>query len=370
MKSVETCSADGLSITTEQCALNCSGTTPHCESIVPAYLSTICDLPATSDELVISTQVTLNTNTDALCNGGVLFPGEPNEVCVVRHKSIRIEAPVVAIGRRSLALVGDAEVKVTSEIDVSANGLTDGAGGGLCISGLKQVRSSQTAYQGGGGSGFRTNGADGYNHAGSGGLGLSPVNRFFGGCRPELTDGTDDFAGIGKGGGGGGGLMMIACRGTVTVTGTIDAGGGGGAGGSNGLVSLATGGGGGGAGGFVVMQGVQVIVTGSFYANGGAGGGGARDTASAAGVAGQDGQRSTARATGGPGFEGGGSGGLGGTSLAPTIGGAPSISTGAGGGGGGAAGRFRVYVPAGGTSAIAPSASSPSFDAVEAIMVR
>lgn len=180
---------------------------------------------------------------------------------------------------------------------------------------------------------------------------------------PRVPPSTSPLA-FSFGGGGGGAATLIACRGVVSVTGTIAAGGGGGAGAVQPQLPVPQGGGhGGGAGGYVALQGLSINLTGKVFANGGGGSSGAAFPNT--GLPGHDGLRSAiAAASGGPGANGTGAGGMGGW-----IGGAPgfgfhpnpAVSGAQPGGGGGSVGFFQSFTPAGVSAALAPTAASPAF---------
>ena len=80
------------------------------------------------------------------------------DVCVVRHKTIAIQsqASLKVKGARSIAFVADTDLTIDGTLDVSADFLTNGPGGGAQKSGLVG------AYpNGSGGAGFKTAGAAG-----------------------------------------------------------------------------------------------------------------------------------------------------------------------------------------------------------------
>lgn len=360
---LETCGEDGVVAASESCTLGCvagtESTSAHCGYLEPMFLPDVCDTPAAVPERILGTDVTLNTSTDATCDGGIVTQNMGPEICVIRAASIKVSAQVKVLGARALALVADDAVLMEGTLDVSADGKTGGPGAGESTTG-----GPPTTHIGGGGAGFKMAGAaGGSTTAGGGAAGGAPVDpladpmRLLGGMRAP----TCGQSGCLLGGAGGGALTLIACRGSVSVSGTIDAGGGGGEGGRTSVGAA-----GGGSGGYVVLQGVQIDVVGKVYANGGAGGGGC-GAQICFGNPGQDGQPSLTQAAGGtdPDGLGGGKGGDGGTGLSPKVGGASSTSP---GGGGGAAGRLQTFTP--GAAASISGATSPAFEQPGTIATR
>ncbi len=372
---LEHCGADGLPSMSDVCSLGCvvgkDPTPDHCAYLQPMFLPDVCDAPATMTALTLSSDATIDTNITAVCTGGVVTqPGGPS-ICVIRYGTIEIANSVTIKVRGSLAVafVADHELNMRGLLDVSADGSTNGPGGGTMISGARALRAV-----GGGGAGFRISGADGGSSdpaGGGGGLAGAPIDplspvQFVGGGRPALPTWQQSTYPVS--GGGGGALTLISCRGSVTVTGTIDAGGGGGGGGRDTDLSSATqlaGGAGGGAGGYVVLQGITVDVSiGGVYVNGGAGGGGC----SLNGCVGTPGSDATpwGTASGGAAKDEGGTGGNGGTRQVPTKGLASYYSP---GGGGAAAGRVQAFVPTTGTVHISAE-MSPAFEPNRTIQTR
>jgi len=383
------CTSDHMGL--QQCASDGSGNTPgqtctngcidatvdtpaHCAYISPVWMPDVCDAPATEPSFEVTTNASLDTTLQATCNGGVITQASGPAICVLRYDSIKIDASrtLTVTGTRALALVADSHLDIDGVLDVSANGVNNGPGGGTMASGAKPSGSS-----GGGGAGFRSAGGPGGSSAGTGGAAnggaiYDPLTGTGAIGGPRVNNGIT--ANLAFGGGGGGLALLVACRGTVTVpsTGLIDAGGGGGdagkdtfAGAQVTLISAA----GGGAGGYVILQGLAgVTVQGSLYANGGGGGGG-DTTNDQSGTPGADGQRSLNAAVGGNANGGGaGVGGKGGTgSLSPLGGGGSSSSS---GGGGGAAGYFQVYTPAGVSPSLTPTQISPAFETPKNVATR
>lgn len=371
---VQTCNADGLVASTETCKLGCStdGGAAHCTHIVPQFLPTVCDAPATLPELVIPTGQanTIDTNNAANCTGGVITQLDGPEVCVVRYGTISIQGPLLVTGQRAIAFVADGALGVSNIIDVSATRRLSGPGGRRIVSG---AAASTGGGAGGGGAGGKQTGGDGgasgeFNSGvGSGGVIVDPLitQLFEGGARaPSVNSIGGNYRPTG--GGGGGALMLVSCTAEVQMAGTIEAGGGGGDGGGDGSTSSTLplfGGAGGGAGGYVVMQGATVRVTGKLFANGGGGGGGC-STSNCIGVAGEDGAQIKARGGAGQGTgAAGGAGGFGAT--APVIGTAGTPP----GGGGGSVGRFQIFTPAGSTP-FNTATAQPAFEPNRTIDLR
>jgi hypothetical protein len=374
MTALEQCGADGLVAQSDACAAGCiAGTSgdARCGYIEPVWLPDVCDEVATTP--AASLGGTLDTQQDAQCTGGVVEI-DGTTFCIVRAATIAI-ADLKVTGTRAIAFVADAKLDVTGILDVSADSTTSGPGAGTLGRGATTLQSS---FFGAGGAGFvQAGGRGGSDETGMlAGTAGGPVTqrltteRFVGGAPGGASvcgNGTFQCPGSINfiGGGGGGGALLIACRGKVSVTGTIDAGGGGGAGGGDHTTGAGTvtqgGAAGGGSGGFVVFQGLDVELTGKLYANGG-GGGGACGSDNCRGPNGSDGRRATTGAPGGdpPGNTCGG--GVGGSaSGAPGSGEQTFSNTDAGaGGGGGSMGQFLVFTPSGVTPVLAPAEASPS----------
>jgi hypothetical protein len=362
------CAADGSGTSVvETCSLGCVAqagvTAAHCRYISPQYIPNICDTPATTASRTFTAAFT--TTDSAFCTGGVIPQTGGAELCIIRYGTISITGAAVAItGSRVPVFVADGNLTVSGVIDVGATGTASGPGGGAVSSGTLGSGFGST-LRGGGGAGYRHMGGNGGSTTAAGG-GNSGGGTFDPTTLLALVGGTKNPSpGLGdfntpNGGGGGGALMLVSCKGTVTVSGTLDSNGGGGEPGWDAIIGSGIeyyAGACGGTGGYVVIQAntVSVTNTAKIYANGGGGGGGAigNDTP---GTDGTDGQRSTTYANGGSGLGAGGRGGTGGA--APTAGGAGSSP----GGGGGAAGRFQVYAPTAGSSVtLTPLEASPGF---------
>jgi hypothetical protein len=358
---------------TEPCAAGCVETpTPRCAYLEPTYLPDVCDEPAVEAHLDLGA---FNTNVDSECNGGVVAQTDAPDICIVRYSTITIPDLGVGMaslvrGDRVLALVADHFIDVVGILDVSADAATNGPG-------VPMTRTSGTpgsSTQGNGGAGFATAGAAGGSTTdgggGSGGVAvdIDMLEALVGGFRspPRPIESP-------PGGGGGGAATLIACRGTVTVSGTIDAGGGGGDGGRAyspppPSFAYSTGGAGGGSGGLVVLQGLGVTVTGKVFANGGAGGTGKPSNGSV-GAPGSDGLRQVAAAPAPLSNGDAGRGGAGGFG-----GGAPGVGIrqtgGTAGGGGGSVGAFYVYTPDGVVPGVTPAEASPGFRPSRTTAVR
>ncbi len=376
---VERCGADGLPAASEACPAGCTeAPAAHCSYLQPSYaaLENVCDELATEPTLAVVVNQTLDTNSMLTCTGGVIPQTNGPAICVLRFGEIIVQAnrTLGFTGARAVALVADRAITVDGTIDASANGTTNGPGGGTITSGGRANSSI-----GGGGAGFRTAGGNGGSDtvAGGGAAGgaasTNPADlvALIGGPRPSVPITLDAVPG-----GGGGALTLIACRGGVTVssTGVIDASGGGGEGGRDTVAGpqiAVTSAAGGGAGGNIVLQGLSITVAGQLYANGGAGGGGTSSNEPAVGADGQDGLRSTSAAQGGLPSANGGAGGNGGSGGAvPRDGLAPAVTAGTPGGGGGSAGFLQTYTPAGRAPMLMPSATSPVFSPNRTVPTR
>lgn len=373
---LDQCGSDGLVATTESCAAGCApaagSDAPRCKHIAPAWLPNVCDDLAATPQASLGS-ATLDTTQDASCTGGIVQSGTTN-ICVVRAGKIDI-ADLKVTGTRAIAFVADDELTVTGTLDVSADGSTAGPGAGALGAGTN----TNASYQGAGGAGFsQVGGAGGGNETGTiggqpgGGVTTRPTAMpFVGGAYGGYSDcGSTTICRVNgrsfPGGGGGGGTLLIACRGTVSVAGIVDASGGGGAGGGDYFPGSGTtqgGGAAGGSGGFVVFQGVQVSITGKLYSNGGGGGAGC-GTDDCQANPGSDGSTSTAGAPGGAANGTTNGGGIGGSLLqTPGAGEKTFASASAGaGGGGGATGRFQVFTPVGVSPTITPVEASPTLD--------
>jgi hypothetical protein len=356
--SVVTCDANGTVVASEPCALTCiDGPPAHCAYLAPKYLPDVCDTPASTASLDITSSGSYDSLFDANCNGGVIQQSGGPSLCVFRYGTISIEAGATVtfnnntqpIGR-SIALVSDGDLRVNGSIDVGAKGVYDGPGGGYLTSGGGGSGNGQ------GGAGFKTVGGAGGSTTTDGGGNNGGAQTLDPATVAPLIGGPKSS------GGGGGGITLISCRGQVNVGGMIAASGGGGIGGVI-LLGNPVPGGGGGAGGYVVLQGISVVVTGQLYANGGAGGAGTSSAATQQ-YDGNDGTWSdTTAAMGGSSPNGAGHGGNGaivGTGF-PGAGGHPTTSGASPGGGGGSMGFLQTYTATGVTPTLTPSHASPQL---------
>jgi hypothetical protein len=341
-------------------------TTTDCEKrIAPKYVQTACSAVSAAPSYVISQNTTVNTNDDASCNAIVSQPSGL-EICLLKYNNITINTnqTLTVTGARALALVADYALKVEGTIDVSANGVVDGPGGGTRRSGMTSTS------VGAGGAGYRMKGGAGGDLVGDGNAAnggdpqMSPL------LTSDLLGGTKNtqLTGTSLPGGAGGAVTLVACRGKLSVAGVVDAGGGGGNAGAAGTL-----GGnykhpaGGGSGGTIALQGLQVDVTGRLYANGGAGGGGGTSVVGGTSASsGQDAQRSLMAAIGGVGDSiNGRVGGHGGVHAGVGFaGGGPNTRPGAGGG---SAGYIIVFSPEFILPTLNPVEVSPMIEARQVV---
>ncbi len=361
---VETCSATGA-LTTQACDLGCvDAPSPHCAYIEPKYLPDVCDVPAVEASRTVTSGETIDTNTDATCNGGIVPQLNGPDICVVRYGALLVDSTGTwrVTGGRTLAVVTDGALRIAGTLDVSSDL------GGVIGPGPSPFYGGQGIENVSGGAGFATPGGDGGSTPGSGGLAYDPLAEpfFVGGRRGGVRTTY-----CGTGGTGGGAATLISCRQAVVVDGIVDASGAGGLGGRVGGPGNCPGRGGG-AGGYVVLQGADVRVSGRLFANGG--GGGCGKPFGSNGVNGPDGARSVAAPLGCTPTTDEGSGGTGGAQgFAPGNGGLGAGTGGSArtsGGGGGSMGFFQVYTPSGVVPTLTPTASSPSFQPNQAIPTR
>ncbi len=345
----------------EACPAGCvEAPEPHCAYLEPQYLPDVCDVPALEVDSrldLLELGDYLNTDAVQVCTGGVVTQtdGAP-DICVVRYRTIRVPAGVeVRVeGARVLALVADDLVDIAGTLDVSANGQTNGAGAGVFLSG-----GVAHASGGGGGGGASVGASGGRASTPNGGPVFDPDPVFVlrgGAHHPMSTLVGGSLMNGEQAGGSGGATTAIACRGSVQVSGMVDAGGGGGHKGD----AIKNFGGGGGSGGFVALQGLQISVSGRLYSNGGWGGDGKPSVPSENQFDGNDAARSSTYGNMFRVFHDGGLGGRG--ALLSTIaerGG--DGATGRAGGGGGAMGTLVSFTPSGVAPALTPSDASPRF---------
>lgn len=367
-KTATTCVSTGDSYSPVPCAYGCGAggclpcNTADCEKhIIPRYVPAACNTLTSLPPKTITVDMMLDTTVASQCDEVVSQIGAP-EICVVRAPTISIEAgkTLTVKGSRVLALVADRELTIAGVLDVSADSIVNGPGGGF-------TKSGTDVGQAGGGAGYRTAGAAGGGNGGDGQslnggpatANPSTITALLGGTQPTRV------APAQLPGGAGGGLTLVSCRGSISVLGTVDAGGGGGYG-DGGMFQppftyyKAAGGG---SGGTVVMQASAISVTGAIYANGGSGGGGGNP-----GNGGSDALRSTMPAPGAPGGginNLGGLGGNGGALIPPTTGQRPATETSCPtgcGAGGASAGFILTYLPAGSTPVVGGATFSPPIE--------
>ena len=282
--------------------------------------------------------------------------------CAIRAQGITVGPSSIFRVQGSIPLVIAAE-DITIAGTVVAASDTEGhvgpdANDATCTTAGTQGSSNGGCGGGGAGGSFGTaggNGGTGNSNAGTIGtatLAVSqPVTVLRGGC---AGGGGGDGSGTGGAGAPGGGAVYIIARGTLTISGVIDASGSGG-----GLSAAAkAGGGGGGSGGMIVLAAAMLDAAGArVVANGGGGGGGA--DMNSGGNTGSDPSEATVTTGAGGGGGGGGAGGKGGTGAAAgSTGGQGTNAAGGGGGGGGGGGEGVVRVLGG--QALTGAAVSPS----------
>lgn len=368
------CNATGDDYDVTHCEGGCSAEAGGCKPtrIIPRYLPTACDHLATEPELTISESLTLNTDVDANCNGGVFDQLNGPDICVLRYAKITIarNRALAVSGGRALALVADQSLTIDGILDVSASGPINGPGGGL----TKSPNTHAYSPFGGGGAGFKTAGGAGGSHTADGGALNGGAPATDPAHLVDLVGGVQSMdwsSGLGfwSPGGAGGAATVISCRGTVSVFGLVDVGGGGGRGAFGDFFENLVPASGGGSGGNVVLQGMIVVVTGYMFANGGGGGAGMTSVGARAGA---DGTRSDSESAPGGArqlFEGaGGAGGREGATPGP--GEKPLNDYFTAGAGGGSTGFFQTYTPAGVTPTLTPAAVSPAFQPNRTVETR
>lgn len=374
-----TCNTAGDNYDLVQCPYGCDDAgckpcnTSDCEKhIIPKYLPNVCNELSAGGPITFASQK-LDTSAALSCSNIVPQSNGP-EICVYRASSVTIPAnqTLRVVGTRALALVADRDLSVSGTIDVSAEtspfevGADVGAhgpGGGIESSGMV---GSASDGSGTGGAGFRDAGGAGGDRSAPGGAangGAATTNPALltyvvGGSAPPRTGGI-------RSGFAGGAIALISCRGTVSVTGIIDANGGGGSGGYLFNFTVHVPAGGGGSGGTVVIQGMNAEIMGQLFANGGGGGAGEdpNQLNDSHGEGGQKGKRARALALGGIGANGGGAGGAGGATRAlPELPGSGSMGTNYGGAGGGSTGFIQTFTPETVTPVLMPAVASPELD--------
>jgi hypothetical protein len=213
------CTADA------ECATGfCSPATQTCRpgTITPKYLATICDSQATLGDLTIASDRAIDTSADAECTGGIVAQAGAPSIFGLHHGSITLTPgiTVTVTGSRTLALVANDAVSINGTLDLGANGSADGPGGGTTASG-----GVATDGIGFGGAGFKTPGGSGGNTLSDGGA-ANPGAQVDVLSLGVLIGGPHAEAVASFGGGGGGAATFIACKGTVSIAGMVDAGGG------------------------------------------------------------------------------------------------------------------------------------------------
>lgn len=293
-----------------------------------------------------------NTLDTTACNASGLAKAMigTTEVCVLAADTITLSpAQFTGVGGDlPLVLTAVTSIAIDGKLDVSSVTGDPGPGANAAQCDATGTDGTTGANGGGGGAGgsFGTAGNNGgTGNAGSGGVATPAVAK-----SPVLRGGCPGGTGMPGGtlaaaGGPGGGALYLVSRGSITVTGTIDASGGGGTGG----VLAKGGGGGGGSGGMIVFHASSLVVSSAarIVANGGGGGGGAGNT-----VDGDDGfepdpttpnQQAAGGLTTTMGRSSGGAGAAGVTGASPG-------GNGGNGGGGGGGGLGQIRVLKGGTS--------------------
>ena len=268
------------------------------------------------------------------------------DVLVLYTSAFTLEAGATldVTGDKSLVIASDSTITIDGALDASSQ--TGGSAGPSKGPGASYAGCTTVGGSGGDGNGGGDGGGGGGGALGAGGGPGGDVNGAPGGSagafmpvpgfiRAGCAGGKGGKTG-GKGGEGGG-AIELAARGSIVVTGSINAGGGGGGKGQN-----PSGGGGGGSGGVISFDSPSVMLAPGaiIAANGGGGGGGLNDDSSAG--AGNDAPLAATNAGGGT-SETGQGGGPGGASN--PVGGGPGIggNNGGGGGGGGSSGYVIVY---------------------------
>ncbi len=297
---------------------------------------------------------TMTVDTSLIALSASQLTGEPIALVKVRDLIIGPAGNLVVIGNRPLVILVAGTARIEGGIGYAAAadpgvGVTCAGSGGIGTGGT-----GGTLGSGGGGGGHGTIGLNV-----SGAAGGSVVNGGISGAGGvivgvgRLVPLTMGCAG-GRGGGGtnpgrGGGAIQISARGSLVVSGRIEASGGGG-GNATGIAA----GSGGGAGGGILLEAETLNLTGAqLCANGGGGGGGG---AQASSPLAQDATCSLAAARGG----GSGTATVGGAGATGTIqagvGQTANASSGGAGGGGGP-GWIRIN----GVQTGSPMLSTPAF---------
>ena len=315
---LQTCSADGTTLTPTECPLGCGDTpTPHCKSFVPSVPAMASDFQSGLADTVMTTGTTYLINTDdgSISNIRGAGRGTLSQITyratapgtndtgagIFSFNSLELQegAMLQAVGARALVIVADTTIKVTGIIDGRAydkNSVSTplcnlaGVAGPGGFAGATTVSAKGGGLGGGGGGtvlGGNNGGGGGGGHGaigGTGGTGNSTATN-------EGPAGAVDFpaalapmrggSGGGSGtssmsyGGGGGGAVQLDAGTSITIGGGTTMNGGinvGGCGGNYGI--MLNSGGGGGAGGAILIESpaVNVLAKGVLAANGGGGG--------------------------------------------------------------------------------------------------
>ncbi len=351
-RSAQVCMADGSRSVAIDCASSCvSGEQdPHCRHVVPQFTPTVCDVPASSEELVLTGMV--SSDDEETCTQVIAQGADAPEICVLRARRISLGMPDL-VGKRVFAFVADDDLVVDSLL-VYAVGPIPGAGASGRTRGGPP--SAQFGIGGDGAAFVRKGGKGGARPFDATNVpDAFPTSTFYGG-----HSGASE--GLVSGGGGGGGVMLTSCQGTVNVARKIDVGGGGG-GGSLSAVAGA----GGGSGGRILIQAMNVVLQGAagLWANGGGGGGGA---SSGVGIAGADAFPERRAAFGGG--TGANVGGDGGYLLSDALPGGAGTTPGTQGGGGGSIGIIEIAVPPAATFVLTTMEVSPTPSVSKMLPVR
>lgn len=365
---LQTC-VDGRVVVTT-CALGCDGDPAACQLLIPSNVGEMVDYAEGEGEVTVGDWLfdtatgeirDLGDDTEVRPAGegphagtGISYrplpavgDAPPMGVFVMSALDVPSGSTLAATGTHSLVLLVDGDVDIAGTVDVaaSAGGAAGGAPAGDGDGPGAGGRGAGSPDGGGGGGGLGSTGGDGGPMTpGPGGPVVGNISLV------PLVAGSGGGGGGSPGGGGGrgGGAVQISARGSINVSGTINACGQGGDGGTiemimdmtTGEITIATGGGGGGgSGGSVLLEAHAVSIDGIVAANGGAGGQGSFTDDSQVDGADGDPEVVPAPSTGGNNAGGAGSGldGVAGDGLTDTE----------GGGGGGGAGRIRINTPLG-----------------------
>ncbi len=386
---LEVCEPSGVFGAPTSCPLGCAADGKHCLDVSASNgLNAALDTPGQRSDFTLDAGVTFDTNT------GVVLDGTGSSIAIPSVLVTQASAPAIRAflvrsvtlsdatvkGTNAFAIVADETIELRGRLDVRGHGGIDGAGASTavgCAGADGTVFDAGTLNQGSsgpGGGGHATAGARGGNNNGfAGGIGGATVNDpdaspLVGGCGGGIIPAVSGI------GGGGGGAAQLVARVEIRVVvagqaaGQLNIGGGG-----------APHNGGGGSGGTALLEAPSVVVAGAgagVFANGG--GGSECDP-------GQDGVFGPTAAVGGncatspQGPHDYWQGGAGGTGTGAPLAGAdycpppPSVGFctlgGNGPGGGGAVGRLRVN-DATGTFAATSGASVSAQSSVGTIGTR